>query len=58
MHQSLDWEQTQVQSLVPAKFFRWDFSRFKYFDPFERFQLDLKRGGSLSYKIENKSFEK
>ena len=42
MHQSHDWElQTRVQSPVPAKFFSWDFSRFKYF---ERLQLDCFNG--------------
>ncbi len=45
MHQSHDWElQTWVQSPVPAKFFSWDFSRFKYF---ERFQLDCFNGKKL-----------
>ncbi len=44
MHQRHYWElQTRVQSPVPAKFFSWDFSRFKYF---ERFQLDCFNGKS------------
>jgi hypothetical protein len=41
MHQSHDWELTWVPSLVPAKFFSWDFSRFKCF---ERLQLDCFNG--------------
>ncbi len=42
MHQRHDWElQSRVPSLVPAKFFSWDFSRFKYLD---RFQLDCFNG--------------
>ena len=42
MHQRHDWElQTWVQSPVPAKFFSWDFSRFKYLG---RFQLDCFNG--------------
>jgi hypothetical protein len=41
MHQSHDWEQTRVQSPVPAKIFNWDFSRFKYF---ERFPIDCCNG--------------
>jgi hypothetical protein len=36
MHQRHDWElQTWVQSPVLAKFFRWDFSGFKYLDSFQ-----------------------
>ena len=42
MHQRHDWElQTRVQSPIPAKFFSWDFSRFKYLG---RFQLDCFNG--------------